>query len=163
MDSAQVYAGELAPLLAPGERLVSATMVQDRAGEERTGRPERGVTFDVVNGLSVPAWEAATERALGGVSLIGGPGSLADQLRRALDDANHLVITDQRILAASLGVREGAVVWQAPRAALAAASHTPRLMQRGRVTLGLADGSVLRVMAGMLSAKEALRLVASTT
>ena len=68
MDSAQVYAGELAPLLAPGERLVSATMVQYLAGEERTGRPERGVTFDVVNGLSVPAWEAATERALGGVS-----------------------------------------------------------------------------------------------
>ena len=84
MDSAQVYAGELAPLLAPGERLVSATMVQYLAGEERTGRPERGVTFDVVNGLSVPAWEAATERALGGVSLIGWAITLAGAMALAV-------------------------------------------------------------------------------
>lgn len=162
MDSAKLYAEAIAPLLAPGERLLSATMVTYFAGEERVGEEPGGIDFDPLLGLVVPAWEAAMQRALTGVSLMGRPGSLAHRLLDAMSWGNHIVVTDARILVADLG-DTGSLAWEAPRSIVVHAAVTPRLLQRGRVTLGFSDGSVLRVMAGMFFAKQARSMVAALT
>lgn len=159
MDSAQVYSAELAPLLLEGERLACAVMVTYVSGQE-LGMPLPGISFDPVNGLSVGAWDAAAERLVGGVSLSGAPGSLARVFRDAIDgDANHVILTDRRVIAAYLGPREGRTLWQGARELLVGVTLKPRLLQRGRVALGFVDGSVLCLMAGAFSQREAKRLV----
>jgi len=160
VDSAFVYADQIADALRDGERLDGAFMVAYMAGEERRGRPDRGPSFDPVNGLDVPAWNAAAEALVAGVSLVGARGTLAHSARDAFSGggANHLLITGERIAAAFVDGQRASLVWEAPRAALLGARRSPRLFQRGRVTLVWADGSLLRLVAGMVFTREARRL-----
>lgn len=166
MDPARLYDAEIASLLGPGERLACAVTASYFAGEER-GEPVPGVSFDPINGLDVAAWNAAAERLVAGVSLSGAPGSLARGLRGAFDalqgGANHLLLTDARLVAADLGSARACVVWQVPRHVLAGVRLKPRLLQRGRVAVGFTDGSVLCLVTGMLTAGEAKRLVAAVS
>ncbi|SHJ15580.1 hypothetical protein SAMN02745244_01846 [Tessaracoccus bendigoensis DSM 12906] len=164
MRPERLYSDEIAPLLAAGEQLACAVTVSYFAGEERSA-PVTGVTFDPLNGLDVGAWNAAAERMVGGVSLIGAPGSMGHALRDAFGafngGANHLLLTGGRLMAAELTSEKGRVVWQSDRSALAGVRHQPRALQRGRVVLGFSDGSVLALLAGMFFAGEARRLVAA--
>ncbi|NHB85697.1 hypothetical protein G7085_16780 [Tessaracoccus sp. HDW20] len=162
MDSAFVYGDRIAEALRDGERLDGAFMVAYMAGEERMGLPDPGPSFDLVNGLDVPAWNAAAERLVAGVSLVGAPGTLAHSAKGAFSggEADHLLITGERIAAAHVDGQRASLVWEAPRAALLGARRSPRLLQRGRVTLAWSDGSLLRLVAGMVFTREAHRLVA---
>lgn len=164
MDPARLYDAELAGLIEPGERLSCVVMASYFPGEEREG-PLPGVSFDVATGLSVGAWDAAAERLVAGVSLSGPPGSLAQGMRAAFDpfggDANHVALTDRRLIAVRLASGEGKPAWQADRAALAGVWLKPRLFQRGRVLLGFRDASMLCLVTGMLRAGEARRLAAA--
>ncbi|MDO5684403.1 MAG: hypothetical protein Q4G46_16455 [Propionibacteriaceae bacterium] len=159
-DSAQVYADELATVVEPGERVLNATMVSYLPGRERRGRPD-SVTFDPINGLDSSRLNDAAVEAMGGTSLHGADGSLADQLSNVIGAASHLVITDRRVLVVDLGTGSAKLRWSAPRAAIVSMEWAPRLLQRGRVRVQLADGSTVLVVAGMLSGGAAKRLVAA--
>ncbi|MDO5503966.1 MAG: hypothetical protein Q4G67_12395 [Actinomycetia bacterium] len=159
-DSLTVYADELAAVLDDGERLVASATVSYTAGREETGEPSGGVTWDIF-GLDVPAWNAAAERVVGGTTLVGSPGSLAGQLARSMGAAGELILTDRRILVArpiSVG-RPADVEWGQPVSAVVDVRHDPRLLQRGRIRLTMRDGSMVRLMAGMLTRRQAARVV----
>ena len=160
MDSAQIYSEQIATLVEPGEAALAALMCQYAHGEERTGPADDTVTFDPLNGLSVPAWERAAGEAIMGVTLVGTPGSLAHRLMDAMADADHLIWTDRRLLAADLG-NPATLAWAVPRDQVAEVRVDARMLQQGRIRVVFADGSMLRLLAGMLFAGEAHRFAAA--
>ena len=160
MDSARLYSAQIAAVLDPGEVCLAALLCQYAPGEEHTRPVDDTVTFDPLNGLSVPAWERAAGAAIGGVTLVGAPGSSASGLVGAMTRADHLILTDRRLAAASLGA-EPALSWWTPRAAVAQVRVDPRQLQRGRLRIVFADGSMARVLAGLLLNTEARRFEAA--
>jgi hypothetical protein len=89
------------------------------------------------------------DRLVGGVTCGGPPGSLARRTEHALSPlggrANHLAVTDRRLLLLRHGLR-GVEPWfdtvgEVPLHAIASARPRPRGLLRRRVELCFADGS----------------------
>ncbi|MBB1509364.1 hypothetical protein [Tessaracoccus sp. MC1756] len=159
-DPVKIYADEFAQVLEPGERIVAAPYVAYMAGREQTGPEDNVVTFDVIDGLTVPKWNRAAESAISGLTLNGSQASLAADVARAFDGHAHLVLTDARVLAVDLPLNGTLVVkgsW--PLDAVAEIRHDPRLGQHGRLRLTMSDGSMVRLVAGLFFWRRAQRLV----
>ena len=158
-DPETIYTAQLAGMLASGERVLAAATASYFSGHEELGQPGY-LSFDLVNGLSSSTLEGAAVRAVSGLTLVGFPGSLATVARDALRDANTLVVTDRRVRFAQLETH-GNLIAVIGRHQVAGAVLEPRIFQSGRVTVAFTDGSMLRVMCGMFSARAARRLVAA--
>lgn len=154
-----VFADNISAGLEPGEQALFAGLAHYTHGHEELGREDRSVSFDPLNGVQWEPAEAAAERLVGGTTLVGFPGCLAQRLAAAATE--HLVLTDQRLLAGTYGDGPLRTQWQTPRTQVAEVAHRPRLLQFGRVEVGFVDGSVVRLMLGMLSPRPARRLVAA--
>ena len=159
-DSLTIYADEIAAMLEPGESALVAVSATYLAGQVVAGPQTSHVTFDPVNGLDVDAWNRAAERAVSGVTLVGGPGSLAEQVVRSFGQANHLVLTDRRLVLAELSPSTSALRGALPRSAVVGMRVDPRFLQRGRIRLDLAEGSMALLICWMFRATAAHRLVA---
>jgi hypothetical protein len=113
--------------------------------------------------LGWPIYGELTTRLVAVTSLVGFPGCLALGLRDALCSmTTMLVLTDQRVMVAETPFELKApptLTWVATRTAVAEMTVAPRLAQRGRVMVTLADGSGLAVMLGTLRAAAAKRFV----
>lgn len=160
LDSLKIYREQVEPVLEPGESAVAATQVSYFEGREITGTEDNVVTFDVIDGLTVPKWNRAAESLISGVTLLGSPVSTAAEAVRAFRRGNHLVLTDRRLLALDIGVDEATLTGAWPLAALAEIRHDPRLGQHGRIRVTMTDGSLLRLVAGLLFWGAAKKLAA---
>lgn len=163
IDYLRLYADELAGICAPGERVLALAGVQYAAGEEQLGSPARGVSFDIVNGLSVARWNAAAYQFIGGASLAGAPGSAATHLRDTVDPHPlvELALTNQRLLLLTNlgGSNPINIEWSCPLRIVAGIRHEPRWNQRGRITIAFSDGSLVRLIAGYIFTGKARRFV----
>lgn len=128
--------------------------------------------------ISGPSWSIDFDRVLGGIITEGEPGSAADQLRTAVHASG---VNESRLLitSARLGLVRGTPVKAADRRSpagpatayalafainLEAVTGLERrgwLLQRGRLRIAFADGSVCILMTGMLSTKATHRLLAA--
>ena len=164
LDPARVYASELAALCAPGEQVVAALSFTYHPGQELNAEPAVDrVSFDPIDGLDVPRWNRAAERFVGGVILDVRRGSDAASLV-AVDRADlavtTLVLTDARLFVAKHKPNEApSLGWARPRDSVAEIVWSPRLFQFGRVELRFQDGSIVRLMAGLLFPMAARRFV----
>lgn len=148
IDHVRVFAEDIAAGLDPGEKALFAGQAHYTHGHEDLGRIDRSVSFDPLNGVQWEPANSAVERLVGGTTLIGYPGCLAQRLAAAAH--TNLVLTDQRLLVGSYGDGPLRVEWAAPRTDLVEIAHRPRFLQVGRVEVGFADGSVVRLMLGMV-------------
>lgn len=164
MDRLTVFAHEVRTLLAPQERALALQHTTYFTGHEDRGQPRPDLASTVVDhALGLPsAWAMeAADKVITGVSLVGGPGCLADSLRTALDRVGtDLIVTTERLLAVT-GVGEGqpSVLWQVPRSQVLQVKRAPRFAQAGRVIIVFADASALAMMMGVVSARGARRFV----
>ena len=164
LDPARVYATEFANLCVPGEEVVAALSFTYHPGQELTAeRTDDRVSFDPLNGLDVPRWNRATERFVGGVTLDVRRGSDAGSLVAA-DRADlamtTLVLTGTRLFVAKHKANEApSLGWERRRDEVAEIVWSPRLFQFGRIELQFRDGSIVRLMAGLLSPLAARRFV----
>lgn len=160
IDYVKLYADDLARHCQDGEHVLAATPVTYHPGDEQVGPQDKSISFDL-NGLDVPAWNDAATRAIGGRTLISPPDGAAVGLARATSGHVHLLLTTRRLAVLDkLGHTEGSrVLWESDRSRVATVAHDPHwLFQWGRVMVGFADGSVVRLMAGLVSAGHAKRL-----
>jgi hypothetical protein len=101
------------------------------------------------------------EHLLGGITGSGASGSAAAQVERCGAHLNVLAVTDSRLLFLA---HDGAVEYRTLLAldggAILGAGSRPTLGQRGRLELRFRDGSAISLMAGMLSRRAAMRLLA---
>ena len=164
LDPARLYATELAALCEPGEEVAAALYFTYHPGQELNAQPTADrVSFDPLNGLDVPRWNLATERFIGGVTLDVRRGSDAASMvaaDRADLAVTTLVLTGARLFVAKHKANEApSLGWERPRGSVAAVAWSPRLFQFGRIELRFRDGSVVRLMAGLLSPLAARRFV----
>lgn len=162
-DPLKIYAEELDQIRHAGEEVVAAPLVSYFPGREITGPEDNVVTFDIIDGLTVPLWNRAAEGAISGVTLQGSPVSLAAEATRAFQGSIHLVITTRRLLALDIPVDGAATTVRGewPLESLVELRHDPRLGQHGRLRLTMSDGSMLRLVAGLFFAGRARRVVAA--
>ena len=149
-------------MLGPGESLKAAATAMYAPGVEDTGAESGGVTFDPINGLDVSAWNRSAGVAISGVTLSGPPTSTAATIIQAFKGNDTLVVTSHRVLVMDFRPPEVITVkgeW--PRADIADIAWDPRLFQHGRLRIVAADGSLVRLMCGLLLPGAAKRLAAA--
>lgn len=159
LDDLTVFSDNIAAGLETGERALFAGLAHYPNGHEDLGREDRSLSFDPLTGVQWAPAEDAVERLVGGTTLVGFPGCLAQQCARAAESS--LVLSDRRLLVATYNDGPLRTHWQSPRHDLVRVMHRPRLLQHGRVEFGFGDGSAVRLMLGMLSPRQARRLVAA--
>ncbi|WP_159079566.1 hypothetical protein [Plantactinospora sp. BC1] len=186
----KVYGSDVARLFASGERLVDMGGYREPliGDESRLGRTpeEMGARARRVEERSPGAMQSEKfvqgfdpfagglqtnpdriDRFLGGLSGEGGPGSAAGRLWRAAKGYGgiaYYAVTDRRLLL--VGNNPGAdtfdLLFEVPLAQVVAATVRGKLlMQRGRVEVRFADGSMKAWTPGMFSTSAARRLVAA--
>lgn len=162
-DYLKIHYDELLTHCGPGEQplaLVSATYIE---GDEGSVAPS-GVTFDM-HGLSVAAWEHGIEGLLAGKTLFVSRGITALHVKQATLGSPDLLLTTHRLIALDdgmLGSDNGArVTWAIPLSEVATIRHSPRFFQAGRLLIAFADGSAIRLMAGIVFAKRAKAFAAA--
>lgn len=161
LEYQRIYADKLTTICQPGEQVLAIVSTTYVSGDEHIGPPDRGVSFDLINGLSVARWDAAAFRLVGGVSISGLPGGLAVTMRDSV--APHaladVVLTNQRLLVVVGvgGTDPISVLWGCARSAVACIRHEPCWNQRGRLTLAFTDGSLVRPVAGFVFGRGARR------
>jgi hypothetical protein len=130
---------------------------------DRTRRPGDGRSpLDRILAIDWPWNRIDWDARLGGTSVAGGPGSHAVRIADATRDrAGHFgVVTAHRLVVVRrVGTDKFTMAAEAPRADVVYARRRGRLFQRGRVLIGFVDGSQLAVDTGILSARQAGRLV----
>nr|NLD41261.1 hypothetical protein [Actinomycetales bacterium] len=156
----RIHYDELLSHCSAGEEPLALAMVAYAPGNEEIGEEPSGVTFDL-NGLSVENWERGLDRLLVGDTLFAPEGGMAMKLRQAALGQPELLLTSHRLVALEgfLASEEGTVVaWSCPLEDVATVRHNPRFLQAGRMLVIFEDGSAIRLMAGVVSAKRARRL-----
>ena len=127
------------------------------SGYEEVGKPSRGASFDL-DGISVESWERATQKLIGGTTLVAPHGGEAVALKRAAEEQPELLLTTHRLLviegfpSTEHGTR---VTWQCAVDDVTEIRLHPRLLQAGRLFISFTDGSAVRLMAGMFSGQRA--------
>lgn len=160
-DYFKVFYDNWLALCGPGEQPLALLMVQYSPGHEQLGQPRDGVHFDPLNGLQVDRWERGLERFMGGDTLYApGGGGRALELRREASGMPHLLLTNQRLVVVHgqpSRPEEMRATWWCPLAEIATMRVSPRFLQAGRIFVGFVDGSAIRLMGGMVSARKARR------
>lgn len=163
-----MYLGDIAALLLPGEQALANAPANYLVGREEIGGapvPDSpaDAASDVAFGLPSSAVVDATSELLGGISLVGFPGSLAVSMRDQLDSVCELVVTNERILLAHLVTKPQRLEWQADRSQVAGITLAARFLQPARCLIAFTDGSGIAVSLGMFGAGAAKRVVAATS
>ncbi|MGC5627127.1 hypothetical protein ACPYO6_02620 [Georgenia sp. Z1344] len=162
------HAGDALPrvLRTPDERPHAWEGVAYMAGAERFGpRPrfDLGSPLDMLLGLPTDYTADLADSVVTGVSLIGWPDCLATEVRDAIDRCEtfpYLLVTSHRVVLTTNPLESAPeILWDLPRDVVRGARRRGRLLQAGRVELVLADGSLLRVMLGLVLTGAARRLV----
>ena len=164
LDPARLYATELAALCEPGEEVAAALSFTYHPGQELNAQPMADrVSFDPLSGLDVPRWNRAAERLIGGVTLDVRRGTDAASMvaaDRADLAVTTLVLTGARLFVAKHKANEApSLGWERCRDEVAEIAWSPRLLQFGRIELRFRDGSIVRLMAGVLSPLAARRFI----
>lgn len=169
--------------LGAGEEPLAWQTVDLAWGESRIGRtgpPKviQGVSLnpiDVVSGSMVDVDAGAFERWIGGISLSGHVGSVADHLGVALSRAQmgKLAVTTERLVLFTEGATsfgsdpatgekawdtETEAVWSIPRARVRAARRRSRPLMVGRLVVDFDDESSAALMCGLISPIAANRI-----
>jgi hypothetical protein len=159
------------PLIGDESRLERTADEADPRRSERGEPPTRSDAFvqgfdPLRGGLQVNP--RRIDRLLGGVSGAGAPGSVAGRLWRAAkeyDGSTYYAVTERRLLllgAARPGSGEYRSLCEVPRAQVASATRRGKiLLQRGRVEVHFADGSMKAWTTAMLTAARGRSLVAA--
>lgn len=159
----KIYAAELAPLLAPGERAEFLGLAMYLEGQEEVGQEptqfDLETAMDLALGLPTPYLLPVADRLVSGTSLRGWPGCQAEGLARVLATSRDLLLTEGRLLVLELDGAAFNELWQVGREQLMAARWAPRLGQFGRVQLVFRDGSAVAVFFGVLSPGRAWRFL----
>ncbi|MEV6349296.1 hypothetical protein [Actinoplanes sp. NPDC051851] len=107
---------------------------------------------------------ADVDRILGGVSVVGGPGSYAGRLWAYLDEGLvFCVVTDRRLMLAvhELDPDHFRFLTDVPVEAVERARMAGRFLQRGRVFVEFSDGSAVAIFTGVFFAARGRALVAA--
>ncbi|MDT0202224.1 hypothetical protein [Nocardioides sp. AE5] len=169
--------------LPAGEDVLAWESVALAWGESRLGRTEppkaiQGVDLDpvtVIGSGPLDVDPGLFERWLGGISLTGHRGSVAESLAKALESTSNprLCVTTARLLVFAEGSTtfgkdpatgaktwdaETDQVWALPTATVRGAERASRPLMAGRLLLRFADASTVALMCGMFSTRPANRL-----
>lgn len=161
----KIYATQLAGMCHAGEQMVDVASVMYNSGRERLPNETSLVSFDVIEGLSVDAWEDAALEAIQGLTLDVRRGHMAAAMSEAASSVSaYIALTTRRLI-----VLEGLQPGQEPRVLFSAGlddvavlTHDPRFpLEMGRILVGFRDGSLVRLWMGVLNPFAARRFSAS--
>lgn len=162
------YRDDLAALLPPGEQALADAPANYIVGREQIGiKSDPSGPIDIATdiALGLPVFEVAdaTSELLGGISLVGFPGSLAVSMRDSLTTVCEVVVTNRRLLLATLTVKPHQIVWSVDRSLVRGITLAPRFLQPARGLIAFADGSGIALSLGMFGAGAAKRVVAAAS
>lgn len=167
LDRMTIFADHIARVLPAGEQPLVAVGVGYFAGREDDGTEKARLGLGdrlVANLLSEPIYVEQVDGVLVGHSLRARPGTLAAQMRTALQgvtQADCLLTQHRLLLVADLAAEQPVVTWQCPLVQVKTMVTAPRLGQLGRVVVAFCDGSWIALMLGILLRGQARRLVAA--
>jgi hypothetical protein len=153
----EVIERRLRPLPRGLRRRAQELQSRDRQSDSRS-------LLDRILDIDWPWNRLDWDEKLGGTSVAGQPGSLAIRLADGTRHGVALygVVTARRfVVVRRIGTDRFTLVTETPRGAVVQVRRRGRLLQRGRVVIGFADGSLLAVQTGILLTGQAGRLVAA--
>lgn len=139
----------------PDEQLIFGSMVSPLSGRVKLGPQHNQITFDIFDGLDIPAVDRWIDDRIGGTPVRGFPGCLAQQMHELLEVADRLILSTRRLLiidsGSLIGDRTPQINWSCTLDRIVHMQPTPRLLRRGWFSIYFIDRSSITLSTAWFS------------